>query len=515
MAKDVTLDCDVLIVGAGPTGLVLGLSLARRGVHVIVAERELDRYPLPRAAHIDHQTVRIFQDLGLAQRILASCRQPARYDFLSARGELLLRFEGLDREGSAGWPTANAIHQPSIERALRDALHDAPGLELRAGWRFTHMAQHAEWVEANFETHGGFAALRARYLVGADGAKSRVREVLGVDMDDLSFDESWLIVDAIVRDPSRLPNINLQICDPARPTTCVVMGEGRHRWEFMLKHGETADALLDDAMINALLAPWNVAGAIELERKVVYRFGARVARRWRIGRTLLAGDAAHQTPPFAGQGMCSGLRDAANLSWKLAAILQDGAHDALLDSYQPEREPHARATIQLALLMGGAVCVTDPELAAQRDQQLLAARAAGQSVGAGAPPYPDIASGCILAGSPGAGSYFPQPVVERRRLDDVLGPGAWLITRERPLGDALAGVRAFALDAPELADFRSPLSTWLDVHTATTVLVRADRYVFGSGKASRLMAAYREQLGFPGALPASLGDKPITSGTTT
>lgn len=495
MAQDSTLDCDVLIVGAGPTGLVLGLSLARQGVHVIVAERELHPYPLPRAARIDHQTVRIFQDLGLAQRILASCRQPARYDFLSARGELLLRFEGLDRQGSAGWPAANAIHQPSIERALRDAVRAQRGIDLRSGWRFTQVAQQAQWVEAAFETPAGTAALRARYLVGADGARSQVREVLGVDMQDLGFDESWLIVDAIVRDPSRLPEVNLQICDPARPTTCVLMGEGRHRWEFMLKPGETAEALLDHATVTALLAPWNVADAIELERKVVYRFGARVARRWRVGRVLLAGDAAHQTPPFAGQGMCSGVRDAANLSWKLAAIVREGAHDALLDSYQPEREPHARATIQLAVLMGGAVCVTDPELAAQRDRQLLAARADGRSVDTGTPPYPDIGAGCVLAGSPAAGSYFPQPVVEGRHLDDALGPGPWLIVRDPPSSGALGEVRALALDAPELADFRAPLRKWLDAHAAEAVLVRPDRYVFGSGEAVRLMAAYREQLG--------------------
>ena len=485
------IDCDVLVVGAGPTGLTLGLLLAQRGVSVIVAEREQSYYSLPRAAHIDHQTVRIFQDLGLAARILTACRQPARYDFLSASGEVLMRIDGLDRVASGGWPAANAIHQPDLELALREAVQEQKLIDLRSGWRFTALRDKRDHVAATFETVHGPEVLRARHVIGADGARSAVREAIGVGMEDLGFDESWLIVDTIVLDRARLPDINLQICDPRRPTTCVVMGAGRHRWEFMVKPGESPETLLDDKTVAAFLEPWNVAGAVEIERKVVYRFGAKIAKQWRKGAVLLAGDAAHQTPPFAGQGLCSGVRDAANLAWKLLATLRNGAPETLLDTYQVEREPHARATINLAILMGKMVCVTDREAAALRDQQLLADKAAGPTHSAGATMFPDIDAGYILEGSVGAGSYFPQPVVNGLRLDDVLGPGAWLIARQPHQHHAERALRTITLDDPAIADFAPALAEWLDARNAVAVLVRPDRYVYGVGLPQQLMAAYR------------------------
>jgi 3-(3-hydroxy-phenyl)propionate hydroxylase len=270
--------------------------------------------------------------------------------------------------------------------------------------------------------------------------------------------------------------VNIQICDPARPTTCVLMGEGRHRWEFMILPGEDPDVVSSDAFIAELLKPWDVEGAVTLERKAVYTFRARIAEQWRKGRVMLAGDAAHQTPPFAGQGMGSGLRDAANLAWKLAAVTRDGASDSLLDSYQPEREPNLRATIEMAVMMGRTVCITDPAAAAMRDQQMLAARAAGHAPD-GPVEYPPISEGVILAGSPGAGRYFPQACAGEAKLDDALGAGHWLITRA-------------ALSESRLAPFCDAIAAWLDRHDAEAVLVRPDRYVFGTGAADDLARAW-------------------------
>lgn len=475
-------EIDVLIIGGGPTGVTLAALLAKRGVSVIVTEKELSIYPLPRAAHIDHEGMRILQEAGAAEAVMATSRQAKSYEFRNARGRLLLSFDGADQIGSGGWPVANMIHQPSVEQALRHALADRGGDALRSGWEMLSFRNDADGVTARFATPAGDQTLRARWLVGADGARSPVRKACGITFEDLGFEEPWLVVDVLVDDPSCLPTANLQICDPARPTTCVMMGEGRHRWEFMILPGEAPEQVIADAAVERMLAPWKVDGAVRIERKAIYTFRARIAQQWRKGRVLLAGDAAHQTPPFAGQGMCSGLRDAANLAWKLAAVTKGEADQALLDTYQPERAPNLRATIDMAIMMGRMVCTTSRLGAAVRDMKFSLARMLSKLPDR-PPAYPPIGAGAILAGSPGAGSYFPQVVAsDGSRLDDVLGPGVWLITRD-DLGEG------------RLAAFAAPLRAWLDRQSVEAVMVRPDRYVFGAGAALTLAAQWQKTLG--------------------
>lgn len=475
-------DCDVLIAGGGPTGITLAILLAQRGVNVIVAEKEGEIYPLPRAAHIDHEGMRILQEAGAADAVMATCRRASRYEFRNAKGEVLLCFEGSDRIGPGGWPGANMIHQPSVEQALRTSLAACPEAALHGNWELGAFTEDTDGITARITTPEGPRTVRTRWLIGADGARSPVRKAVGIAFDDLNFEEPWLVVDALVDDPSRLPTANLQICDPKRPTTCVLMGEGRHRWEFMILPGETPEQVSDDAFIEKLLKPWNVAGAVRLERKAVYTFRARIARAWRQGRVCLAGDAAHQTPPFAGQGMCSGLRDAANIAWKLAAVIRGGAPDSLLDTYQPEREPNLRATIAMAIMMGRMVCTTSRWGAFVRDTRMRIGRALGK-LPSGPPDYPPICAGAIITGSPGAGSYFPQAIAESgARLDDVLGDKAWLFARTAPAGGVLA-------------PFAGELTGWLDQHAADAVLVRPDRFVFGTGDVETLRTAWKSMTG--------------------
>lgn len=474
------LSCDVLIIGLGPVGATLAALLGDAGVDVLAIDKTTEVYPLPRAAHFDHEIMRVFQQLGIAETVLKHAQPATAYEFRSASGEVLLRLDTKpDALAPSGWASGYMFNQPGLERALRAKLTGQPTVRTMLAATFQGLTTNAGGVEATIADEVGPITVQTRYLVGCDGAWSPVREAIGGKLDDLKFDEPWLVIDAIPKPGVEMPQVNLQICDPARPTTCVLMGPGRHRWEFMLLPGETAEAVLEDAFIQDLLAPWEVD--VEIERKAVYRFHGLVADRWRVGPVLIAGDAAHQTPPFAGQGMCAGVRDAANLAWKLTAVLAGHADDALLDTYQTEREPNARAYIELAINMGRVVCALDPEIARMRDAQMLAARAAGISPVPPAAP-PPIASPAVLVGTPAAGELFPQPVVLQAdgvalRLDDVLGGEFWLITMA-------------SLDEPRLAPFRETLAAWLDARNVAAVLVRPDRHVFGSGSPEHLTNAW-------------------------
>jgi 3-(3-hydroxy-phenyl)propionate hydroxylase len=488
------LECDVLIVGLGPVGATLAALLARRGINTIAIDRDTAVYPLPRAVHFDHEIMRLFQALGVADAVLRHARDLPAYEFRAANGELLMRLDP-SPDTASGWGSGYMFHQPALEAALRGLLASLPGARMLLGWRFDGVEQDGDGVIAGVTGPDGAMTIRARYLVGCDGASSGVRAAIGAGLTDFQFDEPWLVLDTKTLPGSRMPEVNLQICDPARPTTCVLGGPGRHRWEFMLLPGETAEGMLKNETIEALLATWN-CGPLEIERKAVYRFHGLMADSWRSGRVLLAGDAAHQMPPFAGQGMCSGLRDAANLAWKLDAVLSAKASDGLLDTYQSEREPHVRALIELAIGMGRVVCTLDRDTAAARDAGLIASRAAG------APPFPPlqpppVTIGCVLAGAPAAGLQFPQLTQghdpSRLRMDDVLEDRAWLITRRVFAADA-RDLQIVDIESGALQPFRSALEKWLADRGVEAVLVRPDRTIFGSGEPAALLSAWSAAL---------------------
>ena len=485
---DSDFDCDLLVVGLGPVGDVLAALAQNHGLSVIAIERAPTPFPLPRAAVFDHEIMRIFQMIGVAEKIAPLCRAPERYQFHTACGQVLLDFENA-RVGPFGWAETYALHQPAVEEVLRARLYEL-GVRVQTGVAFERLAQDRDGVTVDVTDNGSPRQIRARYVVGCDGSWSPVREALGIKLDDYNFDEPWLVLDTIIDEPGDLPIVCQQICDPKRPVTHMAMSGKRFRWEFMIKPGETAEEMLDDARIRELLAPWNCADRIQIERKAVYRFHALVAETWRDGRVLLAGDAAHQMPPFAGQGMCSGIRDAANLAWKIAAVVRGEADDAVLDTYQEEREPHVRAIIGTAIAMGQIVCMLDETAAAERNRNMLARKSSGaQDVSV---LYPDLAGG-HLTDTAFAGALFPQPVTdEGERLDSLFGLDAVLISRSATDTTDL-GVRRFSLDAPEIRKFAEPIDAWLTKAGADAVLIRPDRHVFGTGEAEALLGAWTER----------------------
>ena len=507
--------CDVAVVGYGPVGQALAILLGQRGWRVVALEKQPVAYALPRAVHFDGEVGRILQAAGVAEPLAALTEPADAYEWRNAAGAKLLRFDSRAM-GSSGWPEANMFAQPALERLLDQRARSLASVEVHRACEVVGLRPLDDAVELDVAgADGDRRSLQARYVVGCDGANSFVREHLGATVSDLGFFFDWLIVDIRPHQPRVWSPLNVQICDPARPTTLVSGGPGRRRWEFMRLPGERIEDLNREETAWRLLEPWgvNAAGAT-LERHAVYRFQARWVDTWRRGRLLLAGDAAHQMPPFAGQGLCAGLRDAANLNWKLDLVLAGRAADALLDTYHSERVPHVQAMIQFSMELGRVICVADAAEAAARDALMSAAAAAGQLPPAPAPPR--LGAGAWRAGDPHAGRPFIQGRVrsggESGRFDDVVGSG-WVllghgIDPSRQL-DADAAAILAALGArtanvgPDdgLQDLDGTYARWFADARVAIVLQRPDFYVFGTSAAdgvSELIRQVRRALGRDG-----------------
>jgi 2-polyprenyl-6-methoxyphenol hydroxylase-like FAD-dependent oxidoreductase len=508
---------EITLVGWGPVGKALAIWLLQQGHRVAVVERWPQDYALPRAVAFDHEIGRLLQSLGVADAVERLSCVPGSYEWRNAAGQVLQRFDWVGM-GASGWPAMSTFCQPELEAVLDARARSLPGLSLYRGFKAVAVSAdgdgvelRAEPVEAAPET--STLLLRSRYLVGCDGANSFVRQAMGSQLLDMGFEADWLVVDAMPRDPARWTPEVWQLCDPKRPTTLVSGGPGRRRWEFMLLPGETKEAMNQPDVAWQLLRRWDYTpGNARLERHAVYTFRGAVADQWRRGPLLLAGDAAHQMPPFAAQGLCSGLRDAAALGWRLDLILRGQAGDGVLDSYTPERRPHVQQIIGFAVELGRIICVTDEHAAAGRDAHLLAAR---QNPGLAPPPPPPprLGPGLLRGEDAHAGTLGVQGRValggREGRFDDIVGRGFMLIsTQADPLGalsqrsrdfwHRIAG-QAVHVGGPELADSEGTYAAWLKALDAAVVLVRPDHQVYGTGRvladAEHLVASLAHALG--------------------
>ncbi|MCP5009195.1 MAG: monooxygenase, partial [Aestuariibacter sp.] len=325
---------DIAIIGCGPVGALAANFLGKQGWKVLVVEREANPYPLPRAVHLDHEMVRLFQDIDLHYTILPDMRDTEGHLHVGADHGVLRYMGTSGKPRPFGWSNDYFFYQPELEDHLRNALSRFENVDVKLGTELIDLHSTHSSVTLTLVCDGNKYTAGAKYVIACDGARSQVRKALGVKLDDLQFEEPWLVVDAEVDGPVTFPPIenlpddcdiqqlSVMMCDPNRPAT-VVPGRGNHRrWELMLKPGEDDDAMMEPDNVAALLKPWLKDVPHKIVRAATYRFHGLVAEQWRVGNVFLAGDAAHQTPPFFGQGMCHGFRDAVNLSWKLDLVLK-------------------------------------------------------------------------------------------------------------------------------------------------------------------------------------------------
>jgi 3-(3-hydroxy-phenyl)propionate hydroxylase len=555
---------DVIVVGLGPTGLTLATLLGRRGMSVLVLEREPEFYGNARAVYTDDEALRVFQAAGVADELHADMNVDSAVQWVRADGDAMIQF--LPQERRLGWPVVNFLYQPYLETKLEALLARYPHVELRRGREVVDFSQDPAGVSvvhaaSTGTSYGGCASVvddatretvRAQYLVGADGGRSVVRLRLGIDMVGKNYPERWLVTDLASREGvdafGHLPYFNF-VCDPDLPTVSCPQPGGHHRFEFALTDEDDKDRFESDETVRRLISKYVNPDDVVVLRQLVYTFNAVVADRWRDGRVLLAGDAAHMTPQFAGQGMNAGIRDAGNLSWKLQAVIRHGADPAILDSYESERRPHAKAMIDFSVFNKSLVSMKHPVKAKTRNAAIWTALRtpwlSGWVRNMGIKPKPRYQKGSYLGLPRGLrgkeGQLAPQPQLRTHdgrpiRLDDALGIG-WAVIGigvdpREVLGDQVSAWRrveaTFATLYPggqrpqghhgdhvrkaglvELEDTAGALAGWLKrarARSGSVVVLRPDKFVFGVSHAdtNALTDALVSQLGLVSSAPAEL-----------
>ena len=509
---------DAVIVGYGPTGMLAAILLGRAGHRVAVIERYTALYNLPRVGIVHDDVLRMFQEIGCIEAIWPATKFLPVYE-LAKHGRVLLSSD-VAPKATHGWPEYISIYQPSFEKELDLAARAEPAIDIFQGETAIALEQSRDTVTVTARAQDGTTrAIKGRYLIGADGGNSFVRQALGITYEDLGFDQEWLVIDAMEkRARPGLPAMR-QFCEPEQPGVTLEMGPHHRRWSFMIFAEESAaDAVKPESVWRRLDRPEGATpDEYELIRVASYKFQSLYAEQWRVGRVFLAGDAAHQMPPFLAQGLCSGFRDAHNLAWKLDLVLKGKAAPELLDAYMAERGPSARATIVESMRVGQYVNERDPDKVRRRDEQLFAMQAAKAHTSGEkqliAFRVPGFTAGLVARGGvPAAGDAFPQARVRGAReglFDDVAGRGFIILARGADPAAALTpedmafwrslGGRIVRLDAPGgVADAEGHYNKVMDAYGCDVIVARPDYYIFGAcrsaGDLPALIADLRDQL---------------------
>ncbi len=495
------LAVEVAIIGAGPVGLMTANLLGLAGIRVLVLERNAGLLGLPRAIAYDAETLRLFSQVGLFDDIAPGLIQDPHVRHRNAHNVTLMAADF--PRGLFGHSSLGTFYQPDFERVLLKGLARFPSVRVAFEHEATKLVQGAKGVTLSIATPSGATTVEADYVVACDGGASPTRERLGVRLVGSTYSERWLVVDANVKNHS-VKQITF-VCDPRRPRVELPAVGDRVRWEFMQLPGESEETLKRDETIRALVAEAGGTVSFEIERKAVYTFHARVAEHWRRGRVFLAGDAAHLMPPFAGQGMNGGMKDASNLAWKLAAVLRGLAPDAILDTYQVERAPVVRKMVEVSRRLGAVIMPTNRIAAAARDSIFaclnLSSRFRAFIRRGGVVPAPAIRRSDLTSRERDAlvGQMAPQPTVSAGQgaspLDRFIGCHQWLAlgvgvdpativsARDLAILDAL-GARFITLNGPaknartqSLGCDDRAFADWVQRGAVKGVLVRPDRFI--------------------------------------
>lgn len=496
------LDTDVLIVGLGPTGATAAGLLAQQGLSVIAFDRLPGLYPQPRAAGFDHEVMRIMQELGIADRVLPFTQPYRPSEYRGMQGQLIKRLDAAPPPFRTGWAPNYVFDQPAFENEIRRRLSEFPRVQLEFPAEVTAVGQDKDHAWADVDVSGKKRRVTARYLLACDGGSSPIRKSLGIELEDLGFDEPWLVVDMIVSDEKaqELPQTQVQYCEAGRPSTFVVCTGKHRRWEIMLLPGDSLSANFPEEQLWPLLSRWIKPHEGKLWRAAAYRFHGLIAKEWRRNRILLAGDSVHMTPPFMAQGMVQGIRDTHNLAWKLARVIRGRAPERLLDFYQAERRPHVEITTRTAIALGRVICERDPERAHARDAALLDEQGGEVKTSIRQNMIPNLRHGLLVEGSPGAGSLFPQPTVcdkgtgRSALLDDLTGSRVRVVAapalqpqeaeafdhRLAKLDGCLVCLSREATAGNCVRDTSGALESWMHELGCSFVIVRPDHYIYAT-----------------------------------
>ena len=483
---------DVIIVGFGPVSAVLALNLAKKGHHITIFERWTQRYHLPRAICIDHEMRRMLLTLGL-EKPLESIIQPGQlYQWVNADWKELITIDWT-KESISGGSEVNFIHQPSFEKLIDEELRKLSNVDIHLGYEVVGVSQdehHAQVVCKNLETDQ-LEEYSARFVVGADGANSLVRQSIDADWFNKGFAADWLVVDIIPHGDAshNIPKEAIQHCNPERPTTIAPAGihDGAYlrRWEFMRLPHESVEDIENEVKVWELLKPWVTPDQATLIRFKLYSFKSLISQKWRQDHILIAGDAAHVMPPFMGQGMCAGFRDAWNLTWKISGVLNGDYESSILDTYFEERSPHVNDVIELSMFLGKVICVSDQQEAQQRDQAFF------DGLVPPMPDFPELTQG-ILAQHPLfnpqqlAGKLSPHAYLQcgeqTRRIDDLIAGHFSLLTIQAIAEDVRIpeGLVVVDLLDKQSSDRTQFIVNFMQQHHIQAMLIRPDFYIFGA-----------------------------------